>query len=143
MVVMESGQVYSWGYDDYGQLGLGGKTEPQMTPRLLHKLSNKSITTVSVGAEFSVAMDTAGYVWVWGRADSGQLGLDFGTTGVGKKEVSVPCQLTSLPPMNRKASISSEHSLKSDLNTDVDIVWDLPDLSTFGKRNFFAVICFN
>ncbi|XP_022791463.1 uncharacterized protein LOC111330786 [Stylophora pistillata] len=108
MVVMESGQVYSWGYDDYGQLGLGGKTEPQMTPRLLHKLSNKSITTVSVGAEFSVAMDTAGYVWVWGRTDSGQLGLDFGTTGVGKKEVSVPCQLTSLPPMNRKASISSE-----------------------------------
>ena len=44
-----------------------------MTPRLLHKLSNKSITTISVGAEFSVAMDTAGYVWVWGRADSGQV----------------------------------------------------------------------
>lgn len=44
-----------------------------MTPRLLHKLSSKSITTISVGAEFSVAMDTAGYVWVWGRADSGQV----------------------------------------------------------------------
>ena len=28
-----------------------------MTPRLLHKLSSKSITTISVGAEFSVAMD--------------------------------------------------------------------------------------
>lgn len=37
-----------------------------------------------------------------------QLGLDFGTIGVGKKEVSMPCQLTSLPPLNRKASISSE-----------------------------------
>ncbi len=45
----------------------------QMTPRLLHKLSNKCITTIGVGAEFSVAMDTAGYVWVWGRADSGQV----------------------------------------------------------------------
>lgn len=135
MVVMESGQLYSWGYDDYGQLGLGGKMEPQMTPRLLHKLSSKSITTISVGAEFSVAMDTAGYVWVWGRADSGQLGLDFGTNGVGKKEVFVPCQLTSLPPMNRKASISSEHSLRSDLNTDVDIVWDLPDLSSIGNKS--------
>ncbi|RMX41048.1 hypothetical protein pdam_00003288 [Pocillopora damicornis] len=126
MVVMESGQLYSWGYDDYGQLGLGGKMEPQMTPRLLHKLSSKSITTISVGAEFSVAMDTAGYVW---------LGLDFGTNGVGKKEVFVPCQLTSLPPMNRKASISSEHSLRSDLNTDVDIVWDLPDLSSIGNKS--------
>lgn len=37
-----------------------------------------------------------------------QLGLDFGTLAVGKKEVSVPCQLTSLPPLNRKVSVSSE-----------------------------------
>lgn len=44
-----------------------------MRPRLLHKLSNKCITTISVGAEFSVALDSAGYVWVWGRADSGQV----------------------------------------------------------------------
>ena len=55
----------------------------QMTPRLLHKLSNKCVTTISVGAEFSVAMDTAGYMWVWGRADSGQVseaGLYMSTT---------------------------------------------------------------
>lgn len=134
MALMESGQVYSWGYNDHGQLGLGSKMESQMTPRLLHKLSNKCITTISVGAEFSVAMDTAGYVWVWGRADSGQLGLDFGTIGVGKKEVSMPCQLTSLPPLNRKASISSEHSLRCDLSTDMDIEWDLPDLSSVGNK---------
>ena len=28
---------------------------------------------ISTGAEFSVAMDTAGLVYVWGRADSGQV----------------------------------------------------------------------
>ena len=44
-----------------------------MTPRLLHKLSNKFITTISVGAECSVAMDSSGLVYVWGRADSGQV----------------------------------------------------------------------
>ena len=44
-----------------------------MTPRLLHKLSNKFIMTISVGAECSVAMDSAGLVYVWGRADSGQV----------------------------------------------------------------------
>ncbi|KAL9959343.1 hypothetical protein ACROYT_G032657 [Oculina patagonica] len=150
MALMESGQVYSWGYNDHGQLGLGSKMDSQMTPRLLHKLSNKCVTTIGVGAEFSVAMDTAGYVWVWGRADSGQaskgnvsqeyypLGLDFGTIGVGKKEVSMPCQLTSLPPLNRKASVASEQSLKSDLNIDaidVDIEWDLPDLSSVGNKS--------
>ena len=44
-----------------------------MSPRLLHKLSNKFIMTISVGAECSVAMDSAGLVYVWGRADSGQV----------------------------------------------------------------------
>ena len=44
-----------------------------MTPRLLHKLSNKFIMTISVGAECSVAMDSVGLVYVWGRADSGQV----------------------------------------------------------------------
>ena len=46
-----------------------------MNPRLLHKLSNKLIMTISVGAECSVAMDVAGLVYVWGRADSGQVSV--------------------------------------------------------------------
>ena len=44
-----------------------------MNPRLLHKLSNKFIMTIGAGAECSVAMDAAGLVYVWGRADSGQV----------------------------------------------------------------------
>lgn len=42
-------------------------------PRVVHKLQDKKITAISVGAEFSVAMDTAGEVFVWGRADAGQV----------------------------------------------------------------------
>ena len=42
-----------------------------------------------------------------------QLGLDFSCIGANNKEVSVPCQLTSLPPLNRKASISSEVKYKN------------------------------
>ena len=30
MALMESGQVYSWGFNDYGQLGLGSKTDKQV-----------------------------------------------------------------------------------------------------------------
>lgn len=44
-----------------------------MTPRLIHKLANKHIMSISVGAECSAAMDAAGLVYVWGRADSGQV----------------------------------------------------------------------
>ena len=45
-----------------------------------------------------------------------QLGLDFSCIGANNKEVSVPCQLTSLPPLNRKASISSEVKHKNLVN---------------------------
>ena len=47
----------------------------QMTPRLIHKLANKHIMSISVGAECSAAMDAAGLVYVWGRADSGQVSM--------------------------------------------------------------------
>ena len=30
MILMESGQVYSWGFNDYGQLGLGSKMDRQV-----------------------------------------------------------------------------------------------------------------
>ena len=35
MILMESGQVYSWGFNDYGQLGLGSKMDRQV--RVWHR----------------------------------------------------------------------------------------------------------
>ena len=49
----------------------------QMTPRLVHKLSDKCVTSIGAGAEFSVALDAIGWVWVWGRTDSGQVRQDL------------------------------------------------------------------
>ncbi|XP_074613691.1 uncharacterized protein LOC141873555 isoform X3 [Acropora palmata] len=135
LVLLESGQLYSWGFNDYGQLGLGNKMDSPMTPRLIHKLANKHIMSISVGAECSAAMDAAGLVYVWGRADSGQLGLEFSSIGANRKEVSLPCQITSLPPLNRRASESSEHSQKFEGFYDVDLEWDLPELSSIGSKS--------
>lgn len=36
MALMESGQVYSWGYNDHGQLGLGSKMESQVCNSAVH-----------------------------------------------------------------------------------------------------------
>ena len=58
-----------------------------MTPRLLHKLSNKCIVSISVGADCSVAMDATGSVHVWGRADSGQVShLNYSLKPMHRKE---------------------------------------------------------
>ncbi|XP_015762013.1 PREDICTED: uncharacterized protein LOC107341105 [Acropora digitifera] len=48
LVLLESGQLYSWGFNDYGQLGLGNKMDSPMTPRLIHKLANKHIMSISM-----------------------------------------------------------------------------------------------
>lgn len=79
LAVDESGQVWAWGRNAFGQLGLGEKDknnfspEPLKTPVKVKGLPN-SIVAVATGAEHSVALDSNGTVWAWGRNTAGQLG---------------------------------------------------------------------
>ncbi|KAK3700687.1 hypothetical protein QZH41_015637 [Actinostola sp. cb2023] len=115
MAVTESGEVFTWGFNDHGQLGYGSKMEEQFTSKAVPSLKDKHIATASVGAEFSVAMDTAGQVLVWGRADSGQLGLDASLIG-SAKEVPNPVALKSLPLLSSDESPSLSEASHSTLN---------------------------
>ncbi len=74
----EDGDVYCWGRDDYGQLGIGNTTQ-QLTPvkitgldfQFIHKMSQSGGRTgVAVAA-----LDTLNSVYVWGYNGFGQLGL--------------------------------------------------------------------
>ncbi|XP_031571187.1 uncharacterized protein LOC116305433 [Actinia tenebrosa] len=131
LVVTEAGQVYTWGYNDHGQLGHGKKMDNQPVPKVVPGLKDKHIVNASVGAEFSVVMDTNGQVFVWGRADSGQLGLDSSLIG-SAKEVSSPAVLSSLPLLTNTDQPSLPESNPSEYSLDLD--WKLPDLSLIGNR---------
>lgn len=74
-VVMESGAVYTFGRNDYGQLGLGHK---QHTPRptLVESLSRTRITQVACGCYHTLALSDDGRVFPFGRNNHGQLGLE-------------------------------------------------------------------
>jgi alpha-tubulin suppressor-like RCC1 family protein len=71
LAVLSSGQVLSWGLNDYGQLGdgtAGNHYAPFTVPGLT------GITQVAAGWNFSLALRNDGTVWAWGGNAVGQLG---------------------------------------------------------------------
>jgi alpha-tubulin suppressor-like RCC1 family protein len=68
------GKVYSCGYNFYGELGLGNKTE-QTTPQLITALNSLTISAIACGREHTVFITNEGKVYSCGDNDYGQLGL--------------------------------------------------------------------
>jgi len=66
-------QVYSWGHNQVGQLGLGDFSD-RNDPRPIPELSEKKITRLGVGNQYSVAIGESGNVFVWGNNSLGELG---------------------------------------------------------------------
>jgi hypothetical protein len=71
--VLEGGSVWSWGKNDYGQLGNGNRVD-QLTPGVVTNLSG--IVAVAGGLRHSLALKSNGSVWSWG-ADELQPGINF------------------------------------------------------------------
>jgi hypothetical protein len=74
LLLSQSGGVYGFGRNDYGQLGLG-HTQPRMygvTPNLY--LRDKNVQSLAAGCYHSVVVTTNGMLYVFGRNNHGQLG---------------------------------------------------------------------
>ena len=81
--IAKGGQVFCWGDDEYGQLGIGstdGADQLRPTPIASALL----FTAVSAGADHACALAKGGALWCWGRNFFGEVG--DGTTD----ETSVP-----------------------------------------------------
>jgi hypothetical protein len=64
-----AGQLYCWGSNEYGQLGVAG---PQVQPRRI--LSTDDVTQVTAGGNHTCARKSDNSVWCWGYNHFGQLG---------------------------------------------------------------------
>jgi alpha-tubulin suppressor-like RCC1 family protein len=75
LALTSSGNVRSWGQNNYGQIGDNTTTQRNQPVYVLTSggtLSN--ITAVSAGADHSLALASNGSVWAWGYNAYGQLG---------------------------------------------------------------------
>ncbi len=73
----DSGNVYSWGYNGYGQLGIGTTTE-QHTPALIPNLNN--VSKIYINNYTVYALTISGDVYGWGKNNYGQVGCGNYTT---------------------------------------------------------------
>ena len=69
--VKADGTLWTWGYNDSGQLGQGNIT-PKSSPVQVGALTNWASTTA--GIDFMAAIKTDGTLWTWGSNTSGKLG---------------------------------------------------------------------
>jgi len=113
LALKSDGTVYSWGWNAYGQLGIGtyGTADPyRTTPVQVSGLSG--VKAVSAGGGFSLALKADGTVWAWGTGGGGQLG--DGETNGGHYS-STPVRVSGLTNVTAiSAGIDHSLALKSD-----------------------------
>lgn len=73
LAIDESGQVWGWGSNAAGQLGVGTSTNSTV-PVLVEGFDGVSIEKVSTGIAHTLALDVNGQIWAWGNNSSGRLG---------------------------------------------------------------------
>jgi alpha-tubulin suppressor-like RCC1 family protein len=71
IAVKSDGTVWAWGFNEYGQLGLGYTNRVEVTPK---QTLLSDVKRVAAGVSFTVALKNDGTVWTFGRNLSGQLG---------------------------------------------------------------------
>lgn len=74
LVLTEDGEVMACGHGEYGRIGTGN-LENVETLETVEELVDETITQISAGNSFSVALAESGNVYTWGKNDAGQLGL--------------------------------------------------------------------
>ena len=85
MVLTEGGEIYCFGGASCGQLGFGDIFKMPLdvdrcpfmpVPKKIESLHGLIITQLACGDSHSMALTKEGYVYAWGEATLGQLGLD-------------------------------------------------------------------
>ena len=85
--IKTDGTLWTWGYNGFGQLGLGNTTN-YSSPKQVGALTNWSKIAPSItGGQNRLAIKTDGTLWSWGKNDNGQLGLGNLTNYSSPKQV--------------------------------------------------------
>lgn len=73
--LLAGGELYAWGSNLSGQLGLGHREGPQKDPILIKSLLGVPLVHITAGGQHSAALTQAGFLLTWGSNKYGQLGF--------------------------------------------------------------------
>uniref|UniRef100_A0A3B3SXT5 HECT and RLD domain containing E3 ubiquitin protein ligase 3 n=1 Tax=Paramormyrops kingsleyae TaxID=1676925 RepID=A0A3B3SXT5_9TELE len=90
IALSKDGQLFTWGQNSSGQLGLGKAHPSTPSPSPLKSLSGIPLAHVAAGGDHSFALSLSGAVFGWGRNNAGQLGLND------EQDRAVPCHIKFL-----------------------------------------------
>uniref|UniRef100_A0A8C4JCQ9 HERC2 ligase n=1 Tax=Dromaius novaehollandiae TaxID=8790 RepID=A0A8C4JCQ9_DRONO len=71
----EGGELFTWGQNAHGQLGVGGQVTCTAKPQLVDGLKGIALAHIAAGGAHSLVVSLSGAVYSWGKNDFGQLGL--------------------------------------------------------------------
>lgn len=89
MALSSAGQVYAWGYDGSGQLGVGDYTASEI-PRPVKLPHGTKVAKIANGGYDGLALTVGGTLWAWGDDAFGQLGDGAFKTSLLPVRVKVP-----------------------------------------------------
>lgn len=100
LVLAEDGTLWSWGMNNYGQLG-DSTTTSRSTPVQVGIPAGRTVRQIAGGMYHSLALMADGTIWSWGNNQSGQLGRGFAFSS------ATPDQVRSMPGNLRVTAISA------------------------------------
>ncbi|XP_025973656.2 E3 ISG15--protein ligase HERC5-like [Dromaius novaehollandiae] len=75
MALSRGGELFTWGQNAHGQLGVGGQVTCTAKPQLVDGLKGIALAHIAAGGAHSLVVSLSGAVYSWGKNDFGQLGL--------------------------------------------------------------------
>ncbi|XP_032623522.1 E3 ISG15--protein ligase HERC5-like isoform X2 [Chelonoidis abingdonii] len=75
MALSKGGELFIWGQNSHGQLGVGNQIAFTDKPQLVQELRGIPLAQIAAGGMHSLVLSLSGAVYSWGKNDFGQLGL--------------------------------------------------------------------
>ena len=114
LVIGSDGNVYAWGNNAYGQLGIDNGGLTVTAPTLVEALRNKNVISVSAGRYFSLALTEGGQVYSFGANNRLQLGYELANSATYS---ATPTPITALSTVFiTQISAGHESAIAVDVN---------------------------
>jgi len=99
LVLKADGTVWSWGNNEYKQLGYATSDNVDAVPKPVENLTD--IVAIAAGSNYSLALKADGTVWGWGANGYGQLG---------NYTLAKPAKPTPITDLSEIVAIAAGHS---------------------------------